>query len=262
MSMQLSDLKDAGYNPRVISDKRLANLSKSMALYGDLSGVVFNDKTKTLISGHQRLRTLREAKAKTKIVLTKSKDDRGTIKVGHIEASLDGTTIRIPLRVVSWSDKKAEMAANIAANAHGGDFDKAKLGTLLAKLQKGKQFDVDVLGLDPLSIRGLLANVNLPAIGDSGPETDARGEFPAYDENSFDFNQCCPKCGFQFSAKAGKKALDDASGDKKAKHDKAKKVKSKKAEASSRHVKSKTKTDAGKKRRGKIEKTNSKKAKK
>lgn len=51
----VSQLRKAKYNPRTITKERLHKLGDSMAEFGDLSGVVFNIKTKTLVSGHQSL---------------------------------------------------------------------------------------------------------------------------------------------------------------------------------------------------------------
>lgn len=231
---KLADLKEAGYNPRFISDKRLINLSKSMSKYGDLSGVVFNQRTKTLVSGHQRLKTLRVADVKTKIETKKVKDKFGTVAEGHIVAKLDTGELRIPFRVVDWSDKKVEMAANIAANAHGGDFDKEKLGAILRKLENGKEFDVDTIGLDPLSLRGLIGKHDALEDSDGGP--GANGSFQEYDEDSFDLEHTCPKCNFQFNTSAASKsgnkpkvnkrveAAKKTLADKKAKKDKAEKA--------------------------------------
>lgn len=197
MALKLSDLKEASYNPRVISDKRLENLAKSIIVaHGDLSGVVFNKRTNTLISGHQRLKVIRANGAKTEIKTVKVKDKHGTVEEGYIAAHTENGTIRIPLRVVDWSDKRAEMAANIAANAHGGDFDRAKLGAILAKLEGGKKFDIDVIGLDPLSLRSLLPQ--LPSNG-AGSGSSEGGGFQEFSEDSFEFKHTCPKCKFQFN---------------------------------------------------------------
>lgn len=244
--LKLSDLKEAGYNPRMISDKRLTNLSKSMGKYGDLSGVVFNERNKTLVSGHQRLKTLRVAGVKTRIETKKAKDKFGTVAEGYVIAQLESGELRIPLRVVDWSDKKVEMAANIAANAHGGDFDKEKLGAILRKLENGKDFDVDVIGLDPLSLRGLIGAVE--TLGGEGGGNGSDGSFQEFDEDSFDLEHTCPKCKFQFNtsassksggkpkinkrveatrktlaAKAAKKAKDEKSDGKKSKKNKVEK---------------------------------------
>lgn len=56
--MQVKDLKPAGYNPRKISKEKLAALKKSLEEFGDLSGIVFNIRTQTLIGGHQRTKNL------------------------------------------------------------------------------------------------------------------------------------------------------------------------------------------------------------
>lgn len=193
---KLADLKEAKYNPRVISQTRLDNLHKSLQTYGDLSGIVFNIHTKTLISGHQRLSQLKSNKIPTKIVTKKVTDEFGTVAEGWVIAKTPAGTIRLPYREVKWSDKKAEMAANVAANAHGGDFDRTKLGVILEALSKDKKFDIDTIGLDPLSIRGLL-----PKLPDVEYDTEEGDSFAEYGEDSFNFDHECPKCKFQFNSK-------------------------------------------------------------
>lgn len=193
--MELKDLKGADYNPRVITDKQLKNLGRSMSRYGDLSGIVFNKRTKTLISGHQRIRTIRESGYKTKIVTKPVSDTYGTVSEGYIAVKTEEGVIRIPFRVVDWKDKKAEKAANIAANAHGGDFDKTKLSILLEELAKDKKFDVDLIGLDPLTVRTLMPK--LPDMESSGSK-GSKDSFTEYDGNSFEFECECPKCGYQW----------------------------------------------------------------
>lgn len=196
--LKVKDLREAKYNPRVISEKRLDNLHKSMTTYGDLSGVVFNERTKTLISGHQRLKNLKKAGIKTKIVTSKVSDEFGTVAEGWVVCKTDKGEIRIPFRSVDWSDKKSEMAANIAANSHGGDFDRDKLSVLLGKLAKGKQFDVDLLGLDPLTVRTLMPK--LPDVESTSTDSD-QGEEPSfaeYDGESFEFEHKCPKCSYKW----------------------------------------------------------------
>ncbi len=233
---KLSDLKEAGYNPRVISSKRLSNLHKSMTTYGDLSGVVFNVKTKTLISGHQRLKPLRDAGIKVEIKTKPITDKFGTVAEGYVVAKTSAGELRIPYREVSWSDKKAEYAANIAANAHGGDFDRTKLGTLLAALEKGKSFDIDVLGLDPLSVRSLMPKMpNVEGGGDDDGES-----FQEYGEDSFDFEHQCPKCKFQFNSSSASKPKKDKPQPKAPKLD----VKKAKAEVKAKKIKAEKKTDS------------------
>lgn len=204
MALTIKDLKEAAYNPRIISQKRLDNLHLSMTTYGDLSGVVFNKKTNNLISGHQRLKPFRDKGIKTKVDTKPVKDNFGTVAEGWITARTSSGEIRIPLRIVDWSDKRAEMAANIAANAQGGDFDRGKLGIMLEKLQMGKNFDINVLGIDPLSMRSLLPQ--LPATENKDSEgRDKDAAFPEFGEDSFEFEHECPKCKFQFNTSANSK---------------------------------------------------------
>lgn len=141
--MNIKKFKPAKYNPRKISVQELGALDKSINEFGDMSGVVINKKTDTIVAGHQRLKTM--GSKKTKIVTTKHKDDKGTVALGHIEVICeDGTKFNVPLRIVNW-DIRREKLANIAANNHGGEFDNQKLGKLLAELNTDK-FDIELTG--------------------------------------------------------------------------------------------------------------------
>jgi len=204
--LTVKDLKPAGYNPRVISNRQLKGLADSIATMGDLSGVVWNQRTGALVSGHQRMKTT-EGK-RTKIVTQPYEDAFGTIAMGYVEVHEAKGINKIPLRIVDWSDKKVEMAANIAANAHGGDFDRAKLKKVLAKLEDAT-FDIELVGLDPLLIRSIQSSADDSQImsGPSGkndtPQSQASRKdnaFPSYDEESFSHDTKCPKCGYEFNA--------------------------------------------------------------
>ena len=228
---KIEELREADYNPRIISTKRLENLNNSLNTYGDLSGIVFNVHTKTLISGHQRLKNFRSNGKNVRIETKQVTDAFGTVAEGYVVVKTDAGTLRIPYREVKWSDKKAEMAANIAANARGGDFDNGKLAILLDKLQTSRKFDVDVLGIDPLTAKKLLATVNLPTLknGQVDDSEDDDASFPEYGEDSFDFEHTCPKCKFQYNTSAAKKPVKPEAKAPKlaAAIDKGKKVKSK-----------------------------------
>lgn len=140
--MKLSSFKKAAYNPRRITPEERAKLAKSIAHTGDLSGLVLNKRTNTIVGGHQRISTF-EGK-KTKMVTKPHKDNFGTIAVGHLEVELDTGKIQVPVRIVDW-DRRTEKLANIAANNHGGEFDNQKLGKLLAELDN-KKFDIELTG--------------------------------------------------------------------------------------------------------------------
>lgn len=122
----LNDLKPNARNPRKISDERLEMLRKSLEEHGDLSGFVVNQRTGTIISGHQRQKVL---PAKSKIVVTRNypKPTRtGTVEEGWIVA--DGESFAY--RKVDWP-KANEQKALLAANQHGGEFDVDALEELL-----------------------------------------------------------------------------------------------------------------------------------
>lgn len=142
----IGKFKPADYNPRKISEEQLAALNKSIAQFGDLSGVVINKKTNTIISGHQRTKTMSDKD--TRIVTEKFKDEFGTVEQGYIEVTSDDGTFKVPLRIVNW-DGRQEKLANIAANSLGGDFDNQMLGKLLADLdiEKFEVEEFDIIGM-------------------------------------------------------------------------------------------------------------------
>lgn len=52
--MKISDLKPNQRNPRKISNEKLSMLEYSMGMFGDLSGIIYNRRSKQLEGGHQR----------------------------------------------------------------------------------------------------------------------------------------------------------------------------------------------------------------
>ena len=206
----VDQLKGADYNPRFITDSRLKALESSLGSFGDLSGVVFNNSVDSgvLVSGHQRLKSIEGWK--TRIEIQPTSDKHGTVALGYIHATHPKKAekvISIPLRIVNWADKKVEFAANIAANAHGGEFDNKKLAKLVEKLDL-TTIKPQLLGLDPLEIRGLQAKLQKQAAMQtearagktSGTMNGSSGKFKEYnaDEISTTLNCKCPRCGFTF----------------------------------------------------------------
>lgn len=98
---RLADLKPAPYNPRDIGPEELDALKVSLGEFGDISGIVWNERTGHLVTGHQRFRSLQERYG-----------DRLKMRRGVIEA--DG--LKFVVRVVDWDEAK-ERAANVAANS-------------------------------------------------------------------------------------------------------------------------------------------------
>jgi hypothetical protein len=184
-NLTVKNLKPAKYNPRTITGARLEKLNQSLNTFGDLSGIVYNIKTGLLVSGHQRIKTL--GNIKTKIVQSPFTDAFGTVSIGHVEAKTENGVIKIPFRAVNWSSTR-EKAANIAANAHGGNFDKEKLALVLADLENVKEFALDIVGLDPLTIKSLKIGT------DDMPPTKEFKEFGSDLKTEHE----CPKCNYKW----------------------------------------------------------------
>lgn len=151
--MKLNDLTPAAYNPRKISDEQLQRLKKSLAEFGDLSGIVFNRRTGNIVGGHQRLKCLPpDAKIEKKDLKEKSKT--GTVSQGFI--ILEGE--KYTYREVNW-DEATEKTANIAANKQGGEWDDDKLASLLQELSNMPIFDSDLIGFDTKEIDELISQI-------------------------------------------------------------------------------------------------------
>jgi hypothetical protein len=200
---KLDDLKGASYNPRYITKKQLDTLTKSIEQFGDLSGIVFNRSSGVLVSGHQRIKSIKGKK--TKIVKENVKKDRqGTVGLGHVHVfEDDGTITKIPYREVAWDDKLQEMAANVAANAAGGEFDQAKLGAIMAKLEKGK-FDIELTSIDNWTTAKAIGKFKKTAGdesessggGSSASDDSSDESYDVIDPTAMKFQHCCPKCGY------------------------------------------------------------------
>jgi len=91
-------------NPRRITDEAAAGLATSTETFGDLSGIVFNDRTKQLIAGHQRIKVLRAAGAT---------DFQREGNTGYIVHPKTGE--RFPVRFVD-RDETWQRLANLTAN--------------------------------------------------------------------------------------------------------------------------------------------------
>lgn len=149
--MKIKDLKPASYNPRKITDKQLGMLKKSMAEFGDLSGIVVNVKTGNMVGGHQRVKNLDPS---WPIVKQAHKDKTGTVALGYIETPSGRWTYR----EVNWTEKK-EAAANVAANQHGGEFDMPKLKDIIINLDDGA-FDMELIGFNSHELELMMTAVH------------------------------------------------------------------------------------------------------
>lgn len=140
--LTIQDLAPNPKNPRRISEGKLKQLSQALEEFGDLSGIVFNRRTKQLVGGHQRVKALPRG---TVIKVTKAYEKptrTGTLADGYVLVKGE----RFKYREVDW-DETREKAANIAANQHGGEWDLPQLSEWLSEL-KAADFNMDLTGFD------------------------------------------------------------------------------------------------------------------
>lgn len=114
----VKDLNDYDKNPRYVKDGHHEMLSSSIEYFGDISGIVYNVRTKRLIGGHQRKISFSD---NFPIIITQTYQHptkTGTVREGYVDVNGE----RFNYREVDWDEDK-ELAANIAANKGAGQFD-------------------------------------------------------------------------------------------------------------------------------------------
>jgi len=164
-------------NPNRMDAEDKARMARSLAEFGDLSGVILNRRTGLLVGGHQRVDVLGAGVAVHVEYLAAPEPD-GTVGRGWLDR--DGR--RYALRVVDWPEDKAH-AALLAANRFGrvGHDDAAALKDLLADLDTGA-FDMALTGFTAEAIEDLMTQCRVDA-DTTGTETQERETVT------------CPHCG-------------------------------------------------------------------
>lgn len=170
----LDTLAHSDWNPRIIDKHDFEALKRSMREFGDLSGVVKNIESGTLVGGNQRLEAFKQL-PNPKIVIYHRMDDGpnivGTVANGYIE--LDNGE-RFGYREVSWSLER-EKAANVAANRIQGRFDLDALAQLTYELKEIDPDLLDLTGQTKDEIDSLLDSVGVSDVTnqeDQVPEVD------------------------------------------------------------------------------------------
>ncbi len=136
--MPISDLRPSDYNPRRISEQAMAGLSASIVRFGLVQPIIWNQRTKRVVGGHQRLKAL--------------------IAQGVTET--DVVVVDLP--------ESEEKALNVALNspAIAGEFTE-DLDALLAEIRKSEPALFDELLLEELA-----SNALREALGLTDGETD------------------------------------------------------------------------------------------
>lgn len=135
----INQINPAPYNPRIDlkpGHPVYEQLKKSIKELGYVVLLVWNMRTKTLISGHQRLKVL--------------------IDLGYTE--VDAVVVDLPL------DK--EKVLNLALNRIQGGWDEVKLAEVLSELSEIPEFDVGITGFDQPDISALFDRVQEAKDGD------------------------------------------------------------------------------------------------
>lgn len=129
IDLHRSQIKNAPYNPRKITDEAKQKLKDNIKTIGLLSPITWNIRTGNIVSGHQRITVLDS--------LHGTKDY--TLKVARVDL-----------------DEKTEKQQNIFMNNPEamGDFDLEKLEDLI----KIDQIDIDATGFTPADIYQLLGD--------------------------------------------------------------------------------------------------------
>jgi len=139
----INDLKDAMYNPRLITDIALSGLRNSLKEFGDLSGIVFNKQTGNLIAGHQR-----------KKILIEEFGDKLIIEDNIIKTPKGD---EYAIRVVDWDIQKEKLANITANNPHiQGNYD-TTLQELVDELKESDSELIDMLNINNLDLESLVA---------------------------------------------------------------------------------------------------------
>lgn len=120
-TMRLSDLDPAPYNPRAISPDAMAGLEASLARFGLVQPIIWNERTGRIVGGHQRCKALAAH--------------------GEVEAQV----------VVVDMDDVDEKALNVALNNQhiSGEFT-PELQALLDEISSGDPLGFSELRLDEL----------------------------------------------------------------------------------------------------------------
>lgn len=190
----VDDLAADPRNPRAIDGVARAGLTASVRKFGDLAGIVWNTRTRTLVTGHQRVDALRA---------------RGAVLTGEGAdlALVDPDGERFPIRIVDWPEAKARAALLTANNPSiQGEFTRDAIA-MLEELANTNPVAMDDLDLSDLA---------LDSLGDSldamfAPPKTKTVEFKDAEDAASKTNHVCPKCGYEWSgpAKAAEVPADE-----------------------------------------------------
>ena len=151
-TVPINDINPAPYNSRIDlgpNDLRYKKLKQSLEVFGYVEPLVWNRRTGTLISGHQRLKIL-------------SEQGLTAVEVSVVDMPIE-----------------EEKQLNLILNKVRGDWDEEKLSVLLDELSHIPNFDVTLTGFDVPEISEILDAHRMP---DAEDDFDADAAVEAIDE--------------------------------------------------------------------------------
>ena len=164
----IEQLKKAKYNPRIIDDKEMTALKKSIMKFGFVEPIVVNNDM-TVIAGHQRLRACEELGKKEPVSA-----------------------------VIIDISKKEEKALNLALNKISGTWDVAKLYEVINELRT--EDELEFTGFDEKEVSKILDSM----IEESEKVDELPEDIPAKAKRGDLFllggKVKCPKCGKEHNA--------------------------------------------------------------
>lgn len=130
--MKLSKLKGNDRNPRIIKNENAEHLKNSISLLGDLSCIVFNERTGKLIWWHQRKEVITKLIGEDpEVEIIKEYDEPnevGTTKEGFINVSGENYKVRF----VDFSEEDEALAIIVANDKRNqGEYDFWMLPTVI-----------------------------------------------------------------------------------------------------------------------------------
>ncbi|HZJ87940.1 MAG TPA: site-specific DNA-methyltransferase [Sphaerochaeta sp.] len=148
----IDTLLPADYNPRKdlkAGDPEYEKLKRSIEQFGYVEPVIWNKATERIVSGHQRIKVLREMGLE----------------------SLDCVVVEL--------SEEREKALNIAMNKISGEWDKDKLALLITELQ-AEDLDISLTGFDPAEIDDLFKDTLADGVHDDDFDVEGELEKPAF----------------------------------------------------------------------------------
>lgn len=174
--IKLEDLKPASYNPRIINDQQYNQLKENIKTFGLVDPIIINNKTNTIIGGHQRYKTLLEYNI----------TELNELRLGDISWIFKDTNINI-------ENENMEKALNLSLNKLSGEFDELKLEELINNLED-TDINMELTGFTEDEIEDYL--IEEEVINTDIPLTD--NEVELTEEIAEDIKVIkCPRCGYE-----------------------------------------------------------------